>query len=317
MASLIIVEHDNQQMSPSVAKVLTAALQLDNKATLLVVGYQCAAVAKQAAQLAGVDAVWLVDQPEYQSQLAEAVSRVVVAMAASFQYILAASSTYGKNVIPRIAACLDSAQVSDVTKIIDTCTVAHPIYAGNAIETVRMLDDIKLLTIRPTAFAAAAIATSPCVIESIVPETVPVKTRFVCHELTHSERPSLTTATRVVSGGRALQSAEKFQLIEALADTLGAAVGASRAAVDAGFVSNDYQVGQTGKIVAPELYIAVGISGAVQHLAGMQDSKTIVAINKDSDAPIFQVADYYLVGDLFEIVPAFINELKKTEAKGV
>jgi len=274
------------------------------------VGHQCGKVAEQVATLAGVHAVWCVDNPDFEHQLAESVSELVVSLVNSFDYILAPSSTFGKNVTPRIAALLDVGQVSDVSKILEADLFEHPVYAGNAIETVRILDAIKVLTIRTTAFTPVSNSQSPCCIERINKEVSFDKTEFVTHELSQSLRPELGSAKIVVSGGRGLQNAEKFKLVEELADTLGAAVGASRAAVDAGFVPNDYQVGQTGKVVAPNLYIAVGISGAVQHLAGMKDSKVIVAINKDEDAPIFQIADYGLVGDLFELVPQLIEELK-------
>ncbi|WP_454780628.1 electron transfer flavoprotein subunit alpha/FixB family protein [Legionella sp. WA2022007384] len=310
MSTLVLVEHDNQTLHPSTRNALSAALELDNEPTLLIVGHQCKAVAEQAATLAGAHAVWYVDNPCYEHPLAEQVSDLILSFADSFQAIIVPASTFGKNIAPRIAARLDVAQVSDVSKIIDKETFEHPIYAGNAIETVRVLDSIKVLTIRATAFNPVTANQASCFIEQIDKEFVAKESQFVKHELSKSERPDLGSAKIVVSGGRGLQSAEKFQLIEELADVLGAAVGASRAAVDAGFVPNDYQVGQTGRIVAPMLYIAVGISGAVQHLAGMKDSKIIVAINKDEDAPIFQIADYGLVGDLFELVPQLIAQLK-------
>ncbi|WP_298622904.1 FAD-binding protein [uncultured Legionella sp.] len=310
MSTLILVEHNNQTLHPSTRNVLAAALELDSTPTLLVVGHQCRTVAEQAAELAGVHAVWYVDQPCYEHQLAEQISDLILSFASSFSAILAPASTYGKNITPRIAALLDVAQISDVTKIIDAETFEHPVYAGNAIETVRILDPIKVMTIRTTAFNSVLSSQNACCIENMSYESSFNKSKFVRHELSKSERPELGSAKIVVSGGRGLQSAEKFKLIEELADTLGAAIGASRAAVDAGFVPNDYQVGQTGKVVAPTLYIAVGISGAVQHLAGMKDSKVIVAINKDEDAPIFQIANYGLVGDLFELVPQLIEQLK-------
>lgn len=311
MSTLLIVEHDNKLMQPSIRHVLAAALQLDENPVLLVVGHDCQAVAEQAAILAGVKTVWHVDNSCYAHQLTENVSQLVAELAASFTTIIAASSTFGKNLLPRVAAILDVAQISDVTKIIDNETFEHPVYAGNAIETVRVLDEKRVLTIRTTAFDPVVEQQAPCNIELIDKIYSQEKTRFVGHELSHSERPDLSNAKIVVAGGRGLQSAEKFKLIEELADVLGAAVGASRAAVDAGFVPNDYQVGQTGKVVAPTLYIAVGISGAVQHLAGMKDSKVIVAINKDEDAPVFQIANYGLVGDLFVLVPQLIEQLKQ------
>ncbi|MBA2709794.1 MAG: electron transfer flavoprotein subunit alpha/FixB family protein [Tatlockia sp.] len=310
MSTLVIVEHNNKIMNPSTRNILTAALQLDEKPILLVVGHECASVAEEAAALAGVHAVWLVDDSCYSHQLAENLSQLIVAMVSSFSAILAPASTFGKNLLPRVAALLDVAQISDVSRIINSNTFEHPIYAGNAIETLRSLDNIKVLTIRSTAFEAIQAEQIPCSIDQIDKVFEEANTRFIKQELNPSERPELGGAKIIVSGGRGLQNAEKFKLIEELADVLGAAVGASRAAVDAGFVPNDYQVGQTGKIVAPTLYIAVGISGAIQHLAGMKDSKIIVAINKDADAPIFQIADYGLVGDLFEIVPKLIEQLK-------
>ncbi|HIG0327685.1 TPA: electron transfer flavoprotein subunit alpha/FixB family protein [Legionella pneumophila] len=310
MSTLVLVEHNNQQLHPATRNTLSAALELGDKITLLVIGYQCRSVAEEAARLEGVQAVLHVDNPCYQYQLAESVSDLIVSFANSFSAILAPSSTFGKNILPRVAAQLDVAQISDVSKIINSDTFEHPVYAGNAIETVRVLDSLKVMTIRTTAFDPITSSQEACCIESIDKEFQAKGSQFVRHELSKSERPDLGSAKIVVSGGRGLQSAEKFKLIEELADTLGAAVGASRAAVDAGFVPNDYQVGQTGKVVAPMLYIAVGISGAVQHLAGMKDSKVIVAINKDADAPIFQIANYGLVGDLFELVPQLIEQLK-------
>ncbi|HAT1764631.1 TPA: electron transfer flavoprotein subunit alpha/FixB family protein [Legionella pneumophila] len=310
MSTLVLVEHNNQQLHPATRNTLSAALELGDKITLLVVGYQCRSVAEEAASLEGVHAVLHVDNPCYEHQLAEAVSDLVVSFANSFSAILAPSSTYGKNILPRVAAQLDVTQISDVSKIINSDTFEHPVYAGNAIETVRVLDSLKVMTIRTTAFDPITLSQEVCCIESIDKEFQAKGSQFVRHELSKSERPDLGSAKIVVSGGRGLQNAEKFKLIEELADTLGAAVGASRAAVDAGFIPNDYQVGQTGKVVAPMLYIAVGISGAVQHLAGMKDSKVIVAINKDADAPIFQIATYGLVGDLFELVPQLIEQLK-------
>ncbi len=310
MSTLILVEHNNKVMHPATRNTLAAALELGNQPILLVVGHQCKGVAEQVSTLAGVHAVWCVDKPCYEHQLPEQIGELVASFASSFNAILASSSTYGKNLVPRIAALLDVAQVSDVSKIIDSNTFERPIYAGNAIETVRVLDAVKVFTVRTTAFNPVTASQNACCIESIDKEFQAKGSQFIKHELSKSERPDLGTAKIVVSGGRGLQSAEKFKLIEELADVLGAAVGASRAAVDAGFVPNDYQVGQTGKVVAPILYIAVGISGAVQHLAGMKDSKVIVAINKDEDAPIFQIANYGLVGDLFELIPQLIEQLK-------
>lgn len=310
MSTLMIVEHDNQAMQLSTRHVLSAALQLGEEPILLVVGYQCQKIAEEVASLAGVKAVWLVDDACYEHSFAENISQLIAELASSFKYVLAPASTFGKNILPRVAAMMDVAQISDVIRIIDPTTFERPIYAGNAIETVKSLDEQILLSIRTTAFDAVINTQAACEIiplDKVFPST---QTKFINHQLSQSLRPSLTNAKIVVSGGRALQSAEKFKLIEVLADTLGAAVGASRAAVDAGFVPNDYQIGQTGKVVAPTLYIAIGISGAIQHLAGMKDSKVIVAINKDADAPIFQIANYGLVGDLFELVPQLIEQLK-------
>ncbi len=311
MSILIIVEHHHGLMQPSTRQVLAAGLQLDDNPVLLVIGHDCQAVAQLAATLAGVNRVLVYDNPCYAHQLAENVSQLVASIASNYTHIITAASTYGKNILARVAALLDVAQISDVTQIIDGNTFEHPIYAGNAIETVQVLDDKKVLTIRTTAFDAVTSTQAAAPIEAMDTVFHATHTTFISHQLSESVRPELGNASIVVSGGRGLQSAEKFKLIEELADLLGAAVGASRAAVDAGFVPNDYQVGQTGKVVAPSLYIAIGISGAVQHLAGMKDSKVIVAINKDADAPIFQIANYGLVGDLFVLVPQLIAELKQ------
>lgn len=313
MRSLILVEHDNHVMHPSTRNVLTCALSLNAEPVLLVIGHQCMAVAEEAARLAGVHSVLLVDNACYTHQLPENTSKVIASLAKEFGAILAASTTYGKNTLPRAAALLDIAQLSDVTAIIDNTTFQHPIYAGNAIETVQILDEKIIATIRTTAFDAVNQTQSACEIKPIDCVFTHDKTTFLNQTSSPSARPDLNNAKIVVSGGRGLQSLEKFKVIEELADVLGAAIGASRAAVDAGFVPNDCQVGQTGKIVAPNLYIAIGISGAVQHLAGMKDSKVIVAINKDADAPIFQIATYGLVGDLFELVPQLIEQLKNRE----
>lgn len=310
MSTLVLVEHDNKRMHPAMRNVLRAASAFKAPITYLVVGYQCRSVAEEAATLSGVNQVLYLDNETFLNPLAEQISAVVCSLRAQFTHFLAPATTFGKNCTPRIAALLDVAQVSDVTKVINQDTLEHPIYAGNALETIRILDEVKVLTVRPTAFDAVMEQQPASAINEINVPDIKLKTQFINHELSQSERPDLASAKVVVSGGRGLQNAEKFKLIEELADTLGAAVGASRAAVDAGFVPNDYQVGQTGKIVAPSLYIAIGISGAVQHLAGMKDSKVIVAINKDEDAPIFQVADYGLVGDLFEIVPQIIEKIK-------
>ncbi|MCC5792568.1 MAG: FAD-binding protein [Legionellaceae bacterium] len=311
MSTLVIIEHDNQKPSPANAAVLAAAGDFACAAIAVVLGSDCQSVAEEVAQLEGVESVWLIDSPVFAHTLAEPVAQVLAPLAAEFQYILAPASTFGKNCLPRLAALLDRIQISDVTKIVDKKTVEHPIYAGNAIEQLAILDDKVCMSIRTTAFTPVSAAQSMAPIKVLPSQVVWDKTTFVNITKTPSERPELTNATCIVAGGRALQSAEKFRLIEELADALGGAVGASRAAVDAGFAPNDYQVGQTGKIVAPTLYIAVGISGAIQHLAGMKDSRLIVAINKDPDAPIFQVANYGLVGDLFEIVPQLITLIKE------
>ncbi|WP_028388678.1 electron transfer flavoprotein subunit alpha/FixB family protein [Legionella fairfieldensis] len=314
MSTLVIVEHNNKVMHPATGSTLAAALQLEQKVVVLVAGYKCQSVAEQVAKIAGVKEVWLVDHIVYEHPLAETITELVISMVDSFSAILAPATTFGKDVLPRIAAQLGVGQVSDVSRILDQSTFEHPVYAGNAIETIHVLDAIKVLTIRTTAFDSVTAEQNSCVIEHMNAVIKENKTQFIKQESSSTGRPDLGSAKIVVSGGRGLQDKEKFKLIEELADVLNAAVGASRAAVDAGFVPNDYQVGQTGRIVAPALYIAVGISGAVQHLAGMKDSKTIVAINKDEEAPIFQVADYGLVGDLFEVVPQLITQLKKKQA---
>lgn len=311
MSVLVIVEHDNKIMNPTTRSVLQAALQLDDNPIVLIAGFECDSVVNEVAKIAGVQSVWVADNVCYKEHLAESLSQLVHKVSDSFSHILVASGTFGKNILPRAAALLDVAQVTDVIEIIDNNTFVHPIYAGNALEKVRVLDDKKLLTIRITAFDAILESRTPCAIEKIDYVFLQTQSEFIARKVEKLDRPDLNNANVIVAGGRGLQSAEKFKLVEELADALGAAVGASRAAVDAGFVPNDYQVGQTGKIVAPSLYIAVGISGAVQHLAGMKDSKVIVAINSDADAPIFNIASYGLVGDLFDLVPKFISELKE------
>ena len=311
MSVLVLVEHDNHVMHASTSHVVRAAQALSDEIIMLVAGMQCQAVADEAAILKGVTTVLCVDNACYEHTLAENLSELIGSrLDETVQAVLAPATTFGKDVLPRVAALHDVAQVSDVMSIVSDDTFEHPIYAGNAIETVRVLDKLKVLTIRTTAFDAVTEQQAPCPIEAIDAVFTASNTTFVDAKVSVSARPELSTAKRVVSGGRGLQSAEQFKLIEEFADALGAAVGASRAAVDAGFVSNDYQVGQTGKMVAPSLYVAVGISGAVQHLAGMKDSKTIVAINKDEEAPIFQIADYALVGDLFTLVPELIQKIK-------
>ncbi|KAA0681166.1 electron transfer flavoprotein subunit alpha/FixB family protein [Azospirillum brasilense] len=303
MSILVIAEHDNAALKPATLNAVSAAAKIGGEIHVLVAGQGAQAVAEAAAKVAGVSKVLLADDAAYAHPLPENVSPLVVNLAKGYGHVLAAASSEGKNLLPRVAALLDVAAISDITGVVSADTFERPIYAGNAIATVKSADPIKVVTVRTTAFEAAAATGGSATVESIAGTGDAGSARFVGQELTKSERPELTQATIVVSGGRGMQSGDNFKLLEALADTLGAAVGASRAAVDAGFVPNDYQVGQTGKIVAPELYIAVGISGAIQHLAGMKDSKVIVAINKDEEAPIFQVADYGLVADLFKAVP--------------
>lgn len=314
MNILILAEHNNQTIKPATLHTVTAAQQLGGVITLLIAGYQCESVVTQAARIDGINKVVVADAAVYAHGLAENLAALMVKLAAEFNYLFAPATTFGKNVMPRVAALLDVAQVSDIVKIISADTFVRPIYAGNALATVQSKDAIKVVTVRSTAFAPAGLGQASADIEKTDIVTDSGLTTFVKQELSKSERPELTTARIVVSGGRALQSAENFKLLEQLADRLGAAIGASRAAVDAGYVPNDYQVGQTGKVVAPDLYIAIGISGAIQHLAGMKDSKVIVAINKDPDAPIFQIADYGLIGDLFELIPQFNAELDRLKA---
>ena len=308
MAILLIAEHNNQTLKSETHKVVQAATAIGGDITVLVAGHNCAAVANEAATIAGVTKVLLADNVAYEHQLAENVSALVTQLGKDYSHILAAATTTGKNFLPRVAALLDVAQISDVIAVEAADTFVRPIYAGNAIATVQSTDAIKVLTVRPAAFRAAATGNNAPV-EALALATDAGISRYVGEELTKSERPELTAARVVISGGRGMQNGENFALLNGIADKLGAAIGASRAAVDAGFVPNDMQVGQTGKIVAPELYIAVGISGAIQHLAGMKDSKVIVAINKDPEAPIFQVADYGLVADLFTVLPELEQQL--------
>ena len=309
MTILVIAEHDNQSLKAATLNTVAAAQKIGGDIHVLVAGANCQAAAQQAAQLNGVSTVKVADAAHYQNQTAENLTALVIANAAGYSHILAPATTFGKNLAPRIAALLDVAQISEITGVESADTFVRPIYAGNALATVKSADAVKVITVRSTAFDAVNLENS-AKIESISPAADTAQSTLTNRELTKSERPELGAAKIIVSGGRGLGSGENYhQLLEPLADKLGAALGASRAAVDAGFVPNDYQVGQTGKIVAPELYIAVGISGAIQHLAGMKDSKVIVAINKDPEAPIFQIADYGLVGDLFEVVPALTAEL--------
>ncbi len=309
MAVLVIAEHNNQTVSPSTLSTLTAAAALSSEITVLVAGSECSPVIDSVSKISGVVKVISCDNPSFKYPLAEDLVALLVPLAKSFTHILAPATTFGKNFIPRLAALLDVAPITDVIAIDNEDTFQRPIYAGNAIATVQSHDPIKVLTIRSTTFDAAQAQNDAAIIEPLAFSSQNAHSEFIALEAHHSERPELTSAKIIISGGRGLQNAEQFKIIERLADRLHAAVGASRAAVDAGFVTNDYQVGQTGKVVAPELYIAIGISGAIQHLAGITDSKIIVAINKDPDAPIFEVADYGLVADFFAILPEFENAL--------
>ena len=310
MASLVIAEHDNAVLKDATHKTVTAAAQVSQPVHVLVAGENCAGAAEAAAKIAGVEKVLVADASIYGRQLAEPMEALILAVAGTYDAILAPATTSGKNFLPRVAARLDVGQVSEILKVVSPDTFERPIYAGNAIETVQAPAGKKVITVRTTAFKAADQGGN-AQIEKIAPAADPGLSSFAGEALSKSERPELTSAKIVISGGRGLGSAENFKLLDSIADKLHAAVGASRAAVDAGFVPNDYQVGQTGKAVAPDLYMAVGISGAIQHLAGMKDSKVIVAINKDSEAPIFQVADYGLVGDLFQILPELDGELAR------
>ena len=309
LVALVIAEHDNASLKGSTLHTVTAALQCGGEVHVLVAGSNAGAAAAAAAQIAGVTKVLVADAPAFADGLAENVAEQVLAVASAYSHILAPATAYGKNILPRVAAKLDVAQISEITKVDSPDTFERPIYAGNAIATVQSGDKIKVITVRSTGFDAAAASGGSAATETVAAVADSGKSVFVGREVAKSDRPELTAAKIIVSGGRGIGSAENFKVLEPLADKLGAAMGASRAAVDAGFVPNDWQVGQTGKIVAPSLYIAVGISGAIQHLAGMKDSKTIVAINKDPEAPIFAVADYGIVGDLFDIVPELVKEL--------
>lgn len=309
MSVLIVVEHDNKNMSLATRNVVRASQDLFPDSTLLVAGYDCRQVAEQAGNIHSVKKVLYADNICYADFLAEPLSKLIAKVGESFSHILIVSTTFGKNIMPRVAALLDVTQVTDVVSIIDENTFIHPIYAGNALEKIKILDNQKVLTIRATAYSPVLETQNNCQIEAIDYVVQNNQSEFICQKSENLDRPDLNSAEIVVSGGRGLQSAEKFKIVEDLASKLGAAIGASRAAVDAGFVPNDYQVGQTGKIVAPNLYLALGISGAVQHLAGMKDSKIIVAINTDPDAPIFQIATYGMVGDVFDAVPKLIDEI--------
>jgi electron transfer flavoprotein alpha subunit len=319
MSVLVIAEHDNRALKPATLNAATAAFEIAKAAGsevhILVAGQDCRAAAEAAAQVAGAAKILLADDPAYAHGIAENWAPLIVKLAQSgaYTHVLAPSTTFGKNLMPRVAALLDVMQISDISEVVAPDTFVRPIYAGNALATVQSKDAIKVITVRGTAFAPAEASGGTAPIEMIETTGSTGQTEFKGAELSKSERPELTSARIIVSGGRGMQSGDNFHLLEKVADKLGAAVGASRAAVDAGFVPNDYQVGQTGKIVAPELYIAVGISGAIQHLAGMKDSKVIVAINKDEEAPIFQIADYGLVGDLFKVLPELDEELGKRQ----
>ncbi|MFC3106792.1 electron transfer flavoprotein subunit alpha/FixB family protein [Undibacterium arcticum] len=312
MTVLVIAEHDNASLKGSTLHTVTAAIQCGGEVHLLVAGHHCGAAAEAAAHIAGVTKVLVADAPAFADGLAENVAAQVLALAGGasghYTHILAPATAYGKNILPRVAARLDVGQISEITKVDAPDTFERPIYAGNAIATVQSSDAVKVITVRSTGFDSAATGGSAAV-ESVAAVADAGQSVFVEREVAKSDRPELTAAKVIVSGGRGMGSADNFKILEPLADNLGAAMGASRAAVDAGYVPNDWQVGQTGKIVAPQLYVAVGISGAIQHLAGMKDSKTIVAINKDPEAPIFSVADYGIVGDLFELVPQLVDEL--------
>ena len=310
MPVLVYIDHDNQNLNVANLSTITAASMI-GEVHAVVVGYNCSDVAKTLAETQNIEKVLIVDSEAYTNPIAENISAVLVSISEGYSHILAPATTVGKNIMPRLSALLDVQQISEIVDVIDTDTFDRPIYAGNAIATVKSNDSIKVITVRTTAFEPASKGSSSVDIFEIEPPEISNHlSEFVGSELTKLDRPELTSARVIISGGRGMQNGENFKLLEKVAELLGAAVGASRAAVDSGFVSNDYQVGQTGKIVAPELYIAVGISGAIQHLAGMKDSKVIVAINKDEDAPIFQVADYGLVADLFEAIPELENELR-------
>ena len=312
MSVLVIAEHDNAEIKPATLNAVAAAGELGGDVHLLVAGNGSAGAAEAASKISGVAKVLSADSAEYENTLAENVAPLIVDLASGYSHVLAPATSNGKNIMPRVAALLDVMQISDIAAIVDGDTFVRPIYAGNAMATVKSAEAIKVITVRITGFEAVAADGGAAVIEAVSAKGDQGLSSYVGAELSSSERPELTSASIVISGGRGMQSGDNFPILEAVADKLGAAVGASRAAVDAGFVPNDYQVGQTGKVVAPDLYVAVGISGAIQHLAGMKDSKVIVAINKDEEAPIFQVADYGLVADLFNAVPELSSELDKS-----
>ncbi len=309
MSVLVIAEHDNQSVKSATLNTVAAAARIGGDIVVLVAGSNCGAAVRAAAAIAGVKKVLAVDAPHYKDQVAENIAPLVGGLAGGYTHVLLPANSFGKNLAPRVAALLDLAQISDIVSVVSADTFVRPIYAGNALATVQSKDRIKIITVRTTGFDAVSANGGSGAVETLQAGTDAGLSSLVGRALTKSERPELTSARVVVSGGRGMGSGDNFKVLEPLADKLGAAMGASRAAVDAGFVPNDWQVGQTGKIVAPDLYIAVGISGAIQHLAGMKDSRVIVAINKDEEAPIFQVADYGIVGDLFQIVPELVKEL--------
>ena len=309
MSTLVIAEHDNTNLKPATLNTVAAANVIGGTVHVLVAGHSCQSVADEAAAVDGVEKVILADDSAYENQLAESTANLIKLISSDYSHILAPATTFGKNVLPRLSALLDVQQISEITEVVSEDTFKRPIYAGSCIATVKSSDAVKVITVRATAFDPVDASGGSASVESISADGVSDLSSFVNEEIAQSDRPELTAASIVISGGRGMQSGDNFHLLETIADKLGAAVGASRAAVDAGFVPNDYQVGQTGKIVAPDLYIAVGISGAIQHLAGMKDSKVIVAINKDEDAPIFQVADYGLVADLFNALPELSEQL--------
>ena len=314
MAVLVLADHDNSSLKRVTLTTLSAASKLGGEVHVLVAGHNCRAAADEAAKAQGVTKVLLADAPELEHQLAENVAPLVAGVAGGYSHVLASATSFGKNVAPRIAALLDVQQISEIIGVEGPDTFTRLIFAGNAVATVQSSDSIKVITVRGTAFDAVPGEGGSGAIEPVATKGDAAQSRFVGQELSQSERPELTSARIVVSGGRGMGSGDNFKLIEAVADKLGAAVGASRAAVDAGYAPNDMQVGQTGKVVAPDLYVAVGISGAIQHLAGMKDSKTIVAINKDEEAPIFQIADYSLVADLFKALPELADELERAKS---
>ena len=311
MSVLLIAEHNNKEVKPFTFNAITAALQIDQDLHVLVIGHSCETVAKSISEVPNVKKVIHVDDTIYENYLPENFTPVIVKQAENYSHIVCSANTFGKNLMPRVAALLDTSQVSDIIKVISSDTFLRPIYAGNAFATVKSTDQKKCITIRPTSFDPAATSGGSAEISKTDAGEATSLTKFIKREEVKSDRPELGTARVVISGGRGMQSGENFKLITAIADKLNAAIGASRAAVDAGYITNDHQVGQTGKVVVPDLYIAVGISGAIQHLAGMKESKVIVAINKDGEAPIFSVADYGLEADLFEALPQFLEELNK------